>query len=117
MGLSDSKPTATPVATNLRFSELDELTNEPYREFLGKLLWIVNVRPDIIYATHILSTVAHKPTKVAWITLKRVFRYLSGTIDLTFKLYRPEERLIAFCDSSLGETYQKVVVLVLVMYF
>ena len=43
MGLSDSKPTATPVATNLRFSELEEHTNEPYREFLDPISFMQHI--------------------------------------------------------------------------
>ena len=103
IGLSESNPVLTPVATNTKFCEKDDITEEPYREFLGKLLWIVNVRPDVAYATHLLSTVAHRPTTVAWIALKRVYRYLKGSIEKTLVLSKPEEKLYAFCDSSLGD--------------
>ena len=56
----------------------------PYREAVGALQWLsVQVRPDITFPVSILARhSSQKPTRARVTALKRVLRYLKGTLDL-----------------------------------
>ena len=41
----------------------------------------ISTRPDIAYAIGNLAKFSSKPTNVHWMALKRVLRYLKGTVD------------------------------------
>jgi hypothetical protein len=50
-----------------------------YRQLVGSLTYLVNMRPDICYAVNQLSQVMVNPTKLFWKANKHVLRYLRGT--------------------------------------
>ena len=52
-----------------------------YRQLVGSLMYLVNIRPDICYAVNQLSQVMVKPTKIFWKATKNVLRYLRGTSE------------------------------------
>jgi hypothetical protein len=78
----------------------------PYREALGKLLYLsIATRPDISYAVGVLCRFSENPGREHWSALKRVIRYLKGTKD--FKLiYGPErateDPFVTYSDADLG---------------
>ena len=54
----------------------------PYRELLGKLLWVSQgTRPDITYAVSQCAEFSCNPKNAHWWALKKILRYLKGTID------------------------------------
>ena len=54
----------------------------PYRELLGALLHLANfTRPDIAIAVNLCARYASDPGEEHWNALKRILRYLKGTID------------------------------------
>ena len=101
-----NKQTPIPTGKTLEVrNECDKVPKHPFREFLGKLLWISKARPELTYATNILCRVAHAPTEDAWKTLKRVFRYIKATEDLEI-IYRRTEgdmHVTGFCDASFAD--------------
>ena len=50
-----------------------------YRQLVGSLMYLVNMRPNIFYAVNQLSQAMVKPTKIFWKARKHVRRYLRGT--------------------------------------
>ena len=53
----------------------------PYASVVGSLMYaMVCTRPDIAHAVGVLSRYMSKLGKEHWTTVKRVFRYLRGTI-------------------------------------
>ena len=55
----------------------------PYQSAVGALMYaMLGTRPDIAYAITSLSQFSNNPGYVHWIALKRVLRYLRGTIEL-----------------------------------
>lgn len=55
----------------------------PYREACGSLMSLaINTRPDIIYAVGVACRYMHNPGYAHWSLLKRIMKYLVGTIDL-----------------------------------
>jgi len=100
--LIDCKPCDTPAVKYDRFKE-DPLTKQPFKEFLGRLLWINKFRPDISFAVHFLCCVANKASEKDWIALKRVFRYLKGSIDKVYFIRKNKgevQTINVFTDAS-----------------
>jgi hypothetical protein len=50
-----------------------------YRQLVGSLMYLVNMRPDIFDAVNQLSQAMVKPIKFFWKVSKNVLRYLKGT--------------------------------------
>ena len=62
--------------------EIKAMENVPYRSLLGALLHLANfTRPDIALAVNICSRCATNYGLEHWKALKRILRYLKGTID------------------------------------
>ncbi|KAK4324010.1 hypothetical protein Pmani_005322 [Petrolisthes manimaculis] len=86
-GMEDSKPVETPVDPNQNVCEAtDECTlfdKEQYQSAVGSLLYLsVKTRPDIAYAVNSVTRYSTKPTSQHWKAVKRIMRYLKGTLDL-----------------------------------
>ena len=109
-GLNDAKPAPTPLAPGIKLgkefcpieqADIDEMKNIPYRELLGMLSYIANhSRPDISYATNILSQVQLNPGRIHWETAKRILRYLKGTRNLSLTWGQNKQGLSGFTDSG-----------------
>ncbi|GJU70711.1 retrovirus-related pol polyprotein from transposon TNT 1-94 [Tanacetum coccineum] len=53
-----------------------------YRGMIGSLIYLTSSRPDLIYAVCLCAWYQEKPTKKHLHTVKRIFRYLKGTINM-----------------------------------
>nr|GEX65680.1 hypothetical protein [Tanacetum cinerariifolium] len=53
-----------------------------YRGMIGSLMYLKSSRPDLIYAVYICARYQEKPTEKHLNTVKRIFRYLKGTINM-----------------------------------
>lgn len=59
-----------------------EVINFPYRKAVGSLLYLSNkTRPDIAFATNVVSRHLDNPDKSDVIKVKRILRYLKGTMS------------------------------------
>lgn len=91
-GMLDSKPTPTPSDPGQHLS-VEMVTDEnslvgkiPYREAVGSLMYLANAtRPDIAFAVNDLSRFNIQHAEPHWRAVKRVFRYLKGTIHYALK--------------------------------
>nr|GFD51153.1 uncharacterized mitochondrial protein AtMg00810-like [Tanacetum cinerariifolium] len=52
-----------------------------YRSMIGALMYLTSSRPDIIYATCLCARYEAKPTEKHLKEVKRIFRYLRGTVN------------------------------------
>jgi hypothetical protein len=60
----------------------EDMSHVPYFSAVGSLMYaMVCTRPDIAHAVGVLSRYMSKPRKEHWTTVKRVFRYLCGTVS------------------------------------
>ena len=60
-----------------------EMEKIPYREAVGSLLWIANgTRPDVAYAVSQVARYMSNPGMEHCNAVKRILRYLKGTMDL-----------------------------------
>ncbi|XP_019174040.1 PREDICTED: uncharacterized protein LOC109169616 [Ipomoea nil] len=88
-GMADCKPLATPAAVNQPVSPSDEVYYNPtqYRRIVGALQYLTITRPDLSYAVNHLCQLMHSPTNDHWGLVKRVLRYIRGTLDYGLRLF------------------------------
>jgi hypothetical protein len=103
-GLTQAKSQSTPIAElpAPRGADEEGADEGVIRHIIGSLLFIATTsRPDIAFATSVLSRHQSNPPARLLSTAKRTVRYLSGTtgLGLTFKRGHPLE-LIGFCDAD-----------------
>lgn len=82
--------------------EQQEMANIPYQEAIGCIMYAAQFsRPDICFAVSALSRYNVNYGRAHWLAVKRVLRYLKGTIDMKLT-YRPDgnEEMIGFCDAD-----------------
>ena len=73
----------------------------PYRELIGRLLYLTITRPDITFAVHKLSQFLQKPTDVHLNDAHRVLKYLKGNLGQgLFYSSSSELCLNAFADAD-----------------
>jgi hypothetical protein len=109
-GFESIKLRATPMDPNTKLSKLDapkmskefvEMKNRPYRESIGSLNFAVNgTRVNIAYVIGILSKYLDNPGPMHWEAVKRVFAYLSRTIDWAMMFGGEEEGLVGYVDAD-----------------
>ncbi|KAI3719151.1 hypothetical protein L6452_20045 [Arctium lappa] len=84
----DAKPAPTPLAVNTSFTTSGEPFPDPshYRSIVGALQYLTITRPDLSYAVNQVSQFLHAPTVSHYQEVKRILRYLKGTLafGLTF---------------------------------
>ncbi|KAK4390124.1 Retrovirus-related Pol polyprotein from transposon RE2 [Sesamum angolense] len=59
-----------------------------YRNLIGNLLRLTATRPDIMFATSVLSRFMQGPSQIHFGAAKRILRYLQGTLDYRL-VYKP----------------------------
>ncbi|XP_054287724.1 uncharacterized protein LOC129003565 [Macrosteles quadrilineatus] len=87
--MSECNPVGTPLCTKYEdtLEENKPLSKGvPFREAVGSLMYITNTRPDISSAVNIVAQKLNNPTMQAWSDVKRIFRYLKGTLDYSIDL-------------------------------
>lgn len=77
----DAKSLATP-AENVSSVSTGLATNYPFREAIGSLMFLaVGTRPDISFAVGRASRSLSQPSDADVTAVKRIFKYLRGTLD------------------------------------
>ena len=72
-----------------------EIVNAPYREAVGSLLYLSNgTRPDLSFAVNKASRYLEKPTKAHWNAVKRILKYLKGTVKYGIKFEKNSDCLL-----------------------
>lgn len=90
----ESKPVATPMDGQLLAPKLgciapDQLRNQ-YQSAVGPLMYaMLGTRPDLAFSVSVLRRYSSNPDTHHWQAVKRVFRYIKGTISLQFTFRGP----------------------------
>ncbi|KAK0573321.1 hypothetical protein LWI29_006391 [Acer saccharum] len=91
-------PTSPPITLNSGTLLSDPTT---YRMVVGSLQYLSLTRPDISFAVNKLSQYMHQPTSDHWDLVKRLLRYLCGTLDDGIVIHRNSQvSLHAFSDAD-----------------
>jgi hypothetical protein len=110
-GMLESKLAPTPMVQSSELmnkspcseSDSKRMIGVPYREAIGSLLFLaVRTRPDISVAVSILSKHVQCRRPYHWEGIKRVLRYLNGTMSkgLTYNGADPSSVLTIYCDAD-----------------
>ncbi|XP_052622713.1 uncharacterized mitochondrial protein AtMg00810-like [Lactuca sativa] len=102
-GLLNCKLVRTPADTSAKFDGTGPPISDPtlYRSLAGALQYSTFTRPDITYAAQQVCLYMHDPREPHYTTLKRILRYLWGTLDHGLQLYvSPSRGLIAYFDAD-----------------
>lgn len=103
-GMAQCKPVSTPADAKAKASSADgPLFSDAswYRSMAGALQYLTLTRPDIAYAVQQVCLHMHAPRECHANMLKRVLRYLKGTVDHGLHLLAASEpSLIAYTDAD-----------------
>lgn len=104
--MSSCKPCSTPVDLSSKLSATDgQLFSDPtlYRSLAGALQYLTFTRPDLSYAVQQVCLFMHEPRDPHFAFMKRIIRYLQGTIDYGIKIIRSNSHdLVAYSDADWG---------------
>ncbi|KAK6149485.1 hypothetical protein DH2020_017010 [Rehmannia glutinosa] len=90
-GIEEGRTVSTPMATNVKI-DIDEkgktVDESKYRGMIGSLLYLTASRPDILHAVCLCARFQSNPKESHMSAVKRIFRYLKGTIQ--YGLFYPK---------------------------
>lgn len=105
-GMSDCNPISVPmdpqnIITSLNPQEFKPADNVPYRQLVGSLMYLaIGSRPDIAFALSCLSQYLEKPEMSHWNALKRILRYIKGTLRYSIKFSGVNTCLSVYSDAD-----------------
>lgn len=105
-GMENRKKVETPLAADMKIMKEDvaeKINPTTYRSLIGCLLYITATRPDILFATSVLSRYMSSRSALHFKIAKRVLRFLKGTANLGM-LYEKshDNKFVDCCDSDWG---------------
>ncbi|XP_060670943.1 secreted RxLR effector protein 161-like [Ziziphus jujuba] len=72
-----------------------------YQQLVGSLIYLTLTRPDISFAVGVVSRYMQSPKKPHLEAVRRILRYVKGTINLGLLYKRGEEcKLVGYCDAD-----------------
>nr|GEY83530.1 ribonuclease H-like domain-containing protein [Tanacetum cinerariifolium] len=82
-------PLRTPVDTNSKIGPEGVAVQDPtlYGSLAGGLQYLTFTRPDLSYAVQQICLYMHDPREPHFAALKRILRYVQGTVDFGLQLY------------------------------
>ena len=103
--LTEANTVTTPMDPNVKLVKDDSYSKKvdavQYQSMVGSLLHAARATcPEIAYAVGIVSKFNAAPTQAHLIAVKRVFRYLKGTIDLKLQYQSDGENLLGYSDAD-----------------
>jgi hypothetical protein len=104
-GLTDCNPALIPMEERLKLSRnstTEEVDATQYRRLVGSLRYLVYTRPDLAYSVGYVSRFLRRPTTEHEQAVKRIIRYVAGTLDhgLYYPRYPGEAHLVGYNDSD-----------------
>jgi hypothetical protein len=108
IGLTGCNACAAPLEPRLKLSKKSEspLVNATeYRSMVGSLRYLVNTRPDLVFAVGLVSRFLEEPHEEHWAAVKHIMRYVAGTVDygLCYRIKGKggdQVQLLGFSDSD-----------------
>lgn len=105
--MNDAKAVTVPADPNVTLYSVkkddENISNVPYRKGVGSLVFLASVSwPDISFAVNLVSKFLNNHTHEHWRAVKRIFAYLTGTINhgLMYKSDGSKLESIGFSDSD-----------------
>jgi histone deacetylase 1/2 len=106
-GMLNCHPAPTPVDTKAKLSASDgsPASDAPfYRSIVGALQYLTLTRPELQYAVQQVCLHMHAPRDAHWSAVKRILRYICGTMDFGLSLHAspasPSTDIVAYSDAD-----------------
>ncbi|GKA05992.1 ribonuclease H-like domain-containing protein [Tanacetum coccineum] len=102
-GMLNCKPCRTPVDTDSKLSADGAPISDStlYRSLAGALQYLTFTRPDISYVVQQVCLFMHDPREPHLSALKRILRYVRGTLSYGLQLYSSTtSSLVAYSDAD-----------------
>ncbi|GJV88257.1 retrovirus-related pol polyprotein from transposon TNT 1-94, partial [Tanacetum coccineum] len=115
-GMETCNPVGTPMEIKDRL-DLDQnespIDATKYRSMIGSLMYLTSSRPNIVHSTCLCAWYQAKPTKKHLKEVKRIFRYLRGTVNMglwytkntSFELTGFSDADYAGCKDTFNSTF------------
>ncbi|KAK6146204.1 hypothetical protein DH2020_020073 [Rehmannia glutinosa] len=103
-GIEEGRTVSTPMATNVKIDKDEKgksVDESKYRGMIGSLLYLTASRPDILHDVCLCARFQSNPKESHMSIVKRIFRYLKGTIQ--YGLFYPKNEnfsLKGYSDSD-----------------
>jgi hypothetical protein len=100
-GFDSRDSVETPMIKRSKLDEDDDgihVDQTKYRSMIGSLMYLTASRPDLLFAVCMCARYQSRPTKKHLKAVKRVFRYLKGTIHMG--LWYPKDTAMALTAYS-----------------
>jgi hypothetical protein len=80
----------------------DEMVKVPYQQAVGSLMYaMLCTRPDLAYPISVVSEHMANPSLEHWIAVKRIFRYLQGTLQFKLRFEGlSSQDVVGYCDAD-----------------
>jgi hypothetical protein len=104
-GLTDCNPALTSMEERLKLSHdstTEEVDATQYRRLVGSLRYLTHTRPNLAFSVGYVSWFMQRPTTEHQRAVKRIIRYVAGTLDHV--IYYPrcpgKAHLVGYSDSD-----------------
>ena len=107
--MQDCKTVSTPMDPGVKLTQeiipsttsIEELQAIPYQSAVGSLMYAMTcTRPDLAYAVSVVSRYCSNYGPNHWIAVKRILRYIKGTIKYRLQLGGTRIVLSGYCDAD-----------------
>ena len=103
-GMSECNPAHTPLESRCKFGKESHPRVNPttYRSLMGSLRYLTHTRPDLMFSAGYLSRYMENLTTEHMSVVKRIWRYVKGTLDLSLVCEKNEAgiKLVGYSDSD-----------------
>jgi hypothetical protein len=98
-GMENCVPISTPMTTSCKLNkenDAPEIDQTMYRSMIGSLLYLIASSHDIMQVVSLVGKFQSNPKETHVLAIKRIFRYLQGTID--YGLLYPKNTYLVLKD-------------------
>ncbi|KAI0519071.1 hypothetical protein KFK09_006511 [Dendrobium nobile] len=101
-GMSNSKAVSSPISVKTNTTHESAAFDNPklYRQLVGALQYLTLTRPDITYAVNKACQHMHHPTTSNFEFLKRILRYVKGSLHIGIPISADSLQLSSYSDSD-----------------
>lgn len=104
--MENCNPIETPMDENFKIEKhckIDLTLERQCRSLIGSLMYAtIGSRPDLSHSVYYLSRFQSTPCPELWIALKRILRYIKGSLDLKLKYSKGNSNtvLVGYADAD-----------------
>jgi hypothetical protein len=74
-----------PIVSGCKLSKDEKGTKvdtNMFTQVVGSIMYLITTRPDLMYSVSLISIFMLCPIEQYWLPVKRLFRYLKGTMNM-----------------------------------